>query len=171
MPIIRPALIKDAAALASFAEKSFLDPFEKSNIPEDMNLYCESSFGPDLQTAEIANTALTTLLCMNDCDLLGFAQLRRGNAPSFLPSANSTELKRLCVDAQWHGKGVAKQLMDATIASAVGESANGLWLAVWEHNPRAIAFYEKYGFAAVGEQSFLLGNDQQRDIGMFREVP
>jgi ribosomal protein S18 acetylase RimI-like enzyme len=42
---------------------------------------------------------------------------------------------------------------------------------VWERNPRAIAFYEKLGFAAVGEHEFRLGNDPQRDIVMARPVP
>jgi ribosomal protein S18 acetylase RimI-like enzyme len=35
---------------------------------------------------------------------------------------------------------------------------------VWERNPKAIAFYRKNGFRVVGEHSFMLGRDQQRDL-------
>jgi diamine N-acetyltransferase len=34
---------------------------------------------------------------------------------------------------------------------------------VWEHNPRAQAFYKKSGFVAVGSQTFFVGTDEQTD--------
>jgi ribosomal protein S18 acetylase RimI-like enzyme len=45
-----------------------------------------------------------------------------------------------------------------------------VWLAVWEHNARAIRFYEKHGFTQVGEQPFTLGRDVQTDWLMSRSV-
>jgi RimJ/RimL family protein N-acetyltransferase len=36
-------------------------------------------------------------------------------------------------------------------------------LGVWEHNPRAQAFYAKWGFRKVGEERFDLGDDIQTD--------
>jgi ribosomal protein S18 acetylase RimI-like enzyme len=45
-----------------------------------------------------------------------------------------------------------------------------VWLGVWEHNPRAIAFYKKYGFISVGEHPFPLGGDLQRDIVMAKPL-
>jgi ribosomal protein S18 acetylase RimI-like enzyme len=41
--------------------------------------------------------------------------------------------------------------------------AQTLYLSVWQHNHRAIAFYAKHGFATVGTAVFVLGNDQQMD--------
>jgi ribosomal protein S18 acetylase RimI-like enzyme len=45
-----------------------------------------------------------------------------------------------------------------------------LWLGVWERNARAIAFYEQWGYAAVGEHLFRLGSNDQRDLIMERPV-
>jgi len=45
-----------------------------------------------------------------------------------------------------------------------------VWLGVWEHNPRAIAFYRKWGFEAVGEHVFVVGTDPQRDLVMTRSA-
>ena len=45
-----------------------------------------------------------------------------------------------------------------------------IWLGVWEQNPRAIAFYTKWGFVEVGAQTFRLGSDLQRDLVMAREL-
>ena len=56
--------------------------------------------------------------------------------------------------------------MRTCIASARAHGADWLWLGVWEQNPRAIAFYQKHGFRTIGEQTFVLGTDRQRDLVM-----
>jgi ribosomal protein S18 acetylase RimI-like enzyme len=38
-----------------------------------------------------------------------------------------------------------------------------IWLGVWEHNPRGIAFYRKTGFVEVGTHDFYVGSDRQTD--------
>jgi RimJ/RimL family protein N-acetyltransferase len=52
---------------------------------------------------------------------------------------------------------------NALLDAARARGAKTLWLGVWERNPRAVAFYEKYGFTRVGEHSFTLGSDVQTD--------
>jgi ribosomal protein S18 acetylase RimI-like enzyme len=41
---------------------------------------------------------------------------------------------------------------------------------VWQINLRAITFYERAGFARVGEQTFMLGDDPQTDFVLARPV-
>ena len=48
--------------------------------------------------------------------------------------------------------------------------AETLFLGVWERNPRALRFYEKHGFRAVGTQIFRVGSDDQTDIVMARSI-
>jgi ribosomal protein S18 acetylase RimI-like enzyme len=67
------------------------------------------------------------------------------------------------VDRAWHGQGLASELMRAVKTHARGAGCDTLWLAVWEHNPRAIAFYTREGFRTVGRQPFQLGDDLQTD--------
>jgi ribosomal protein S18 acetylase RimI-like enzyme len=38
-----------------------------------------------------------------------------------------------------------------------------MWLAVWQSNARAIAFYRKVGFAVAGTAAFRLGSQLQTD--------
>ena len=45
-----------------------------------------------------------------------------------------------------------------------------LWLGVWEDNARAIRFYEKMGFKAVGEHKFMVGKNVRRDLVMEKSV-
>ena len=60
--------------------------------------------------------------------------------------------------------------MNAAIDAARARGAQTLWLGVWERNPRAVAFYEKYGFTRVGEHTFMLGDDAQTDWLFARTV-
>ena len=67
-------------------------------------------------------------------------------------------------------RGVAPALMDAALDAARARGAQTLWLGVWERNPRAVAFYAKYGFVRVGEHTFVLGGDAQTDWRFARAV-
>ena len=45
-----------------------------------------------------------------------------------------------------------------------------MWLGVWEHNRRALAFYRKRGFKVVGAHIFQVGDDAQNDLLMARKL-
>jgi ribosomal protein S18 acetylase RimI-like enzyme len=60
--------------------------------------------------------------------------------------------------------------MQRVLAAATDSDCDYVWLGVWEHNPRAIAFYRKFGFEVVGEHAFMLGQELQRDLIMTARV-
>ena len=68
------------------------------------------------------------------------------------------------------GRGVGPALMQACLDAAQRGGFDLLWLDVWERNPRAIAFYHKWGFKVVGMQVFQLGSDSQTDLLMKRHI-
>ena len=74
------------------------------------------------------------------------------------------ELERIYAQKQLIGKGVGSALMNACLDHAARHSFESVWLGVWERNERAISFYERFGFKAVGETTFLIGTDLQRDV-------
>jgi len=135
-----------------------------------MNLHCAAHYSETLQCREILDPAMQTLVCQESGQLIGFAQLRSGPGPECLCAQQPAELQRLYVSKAWHGRGVAQDLIAAATALAGASGADQIWLGVWERNPRAIAFYRKCGFADVGEQTFKLGTDLQRDIVMRRLI-
>lgn len=170
LPMLRKARHDDAKALAELAERTFRDTFAADNTPKDMDRHCRDRYGEAIQAAEIADPRRLTLLCVDGARQAGFAQLHWGDAPACVKAAAPGEIQRLYVVADWHGRGVARQLMDACIAAMEARGSDVAWLGVWERNPRAIAFYRKCGFVEVGEHVFALGNDLQRDLVMARPV-
>lgn len=102
--------------------------------------------------------------------MLGYAQMRWGAAPDCVSSSSPGEIQRLYIVEDRHGKGVAQELMRACIREIMQPGSDVVWVGVWAHNPRAIAFYKKFGFVEVGSHVFPLGGDPQRDIVMVRPL-
>lgn len=167
---IRRAARSDALALATVAERTFRDTFAADNTAEDMALHCGASYGESLQAAEIENPDIVTLLCHNGDEIIGFTQLRWRHATPSVIANMPGEIQRLYVDRAWHGRGVAQRLMRAALDALIERGCDVVWLGVWERNPKAIAFYTKLGFVAVGEHLFTVGQDPQRDVIMARPL-
>jgi len=153
--IIRRASPDDAARLADLGARTFRDTFAAHNRAEDMDAYLSRTYGEAYQRSEIADPRLITLLVEEDDALIAFAQLRATDS--------ELEIARFYVDGPWHGRGVAQSLMRVIVETARELRATRIWLGVWEHNTRAIAFYIKCGFRDCGSQPFLLGSDLQTD--------
>jgi ribosomal protein S18 acetylase RimI-like enzyme len=167
---VRRALPADAAALAEFGARTFRETFEADNTPENMALYLARSYGPELQSAELRDPRMLSLLAEDAGQLAAFSQLRDGPAPEGVTGSRPIELLRFYVDRAWQGRGVAQELMSATVAAAAERGAGAVWLAVWERNERAQAFYRKCGFEDRGAKDFMLGNDRQTDRIMARTL-
>jgi RimJ/RimL family protein N-acetyltransferase len=167
---VRPAVEGDAALLAEMGERIFRETFAPDNRPEDLEQYLRTAFGEAVQRAEIADPALQTLILDADGGAVGYAQLREAAAPAAIGADGAIELRRFYVDRAWHGRGLAQRLMQAVEQAVRARAAPGIWLGVWEHNARAIAFYRKCGFLDVGSHVFVLGSDPQTDRLMLRPM-
>jgi ribosomal protein S18 acetylase RimI-like enzyme len=166
---IRTATCEDAPALAEFAERSFRETFGCDNVESDMAQYVAHAFGDETQRAELADSRRVVLLAEIGGVIAGYAQLMNDSAPDDIVMERPViEIERFYVAHEWHGRGIAQQLMACATEAAIRADAATLWLAVWERNPRAMAFYRKSGFVDVGSRLFLLGSDRQTDRVMSR---
>ena len=166
MAVIRKADRSDALQLSRLAEKTFRDTFGPTNPADDMDFHCQTSFSEAIQASEIADPNMVTLLSESEGVLIGFAQLHWGEAPECVLGESPGEIRRLYVETDWHGRGVAHDLVNECLEEMKKRGSDVVWLGVWERNPRAIAFYQKFGFVEVGDHIFQLGTDPQRDIVM-----
>jgi ribosomal protein S18 acetylase RimI-like enzyme len=160
---IRRGSPEDASALAELAMRTFHDTYAEFNTAEDMRAYLERVYGVEQQTRELSDPGMITVLADSPDGLVGFAQVRRGEAPSCVGQDDAVEVYRFYVDRGAHGTGVAARLMDGVKTAARDLGGRRLWLGVWERNPRAIAFYRKSGFSDAGTTTFQLGSDLQTD--------
>lgn len=165
------ATTADAAILAELAARWFEETFGPDNDPEDMRLYLANSFSEEQQRAELAEEDRAVWIAVDESgEWVGYASMRRGTRSHGVVGDRPAEVQRIYADRKWHGRGVAATLMAACVEQARAWKCDVLWLAVWERNPRAIAFYEKTGFRKVGRQTFMLGRDLQHDDVMSRSL-
>lgn len=146
----RVATPADAHALAEFARRAFHDAYVAVMEPDLLARVLAEQFGVARQRGEIEDPAAAWIVAQVDGVLAGYACLRTGRMPEVGTPPAPMEVARFYVDRAWHGRGLARALMDATVAHARRLGGRTLWLAVWQRNPRAIAFYRKYGFTQVG---------------------
>lgn len=167
---LRRAVPGDAPTLAVLAERTFREAFGERNAPSNLDLHCERYFGPDMQAREISDRGIVTTLALTSGQLIGFTQLMPVRPQPQVVAKRPAELNRIYVVAAWQGKGVAQALLKDAFASASAAGADCLWLGVWEHNTKAIAFYRKSGFDPVGSHTFMLGEERQRDLIMSARI-
>lgn len=168
MITVRKGEAADAAGLAELAAATFRDAFAADNAPEDLALHLAQSYGVAQQQAELTDPGILTLVAFDGEDMTGYAQVCRSEPPPCVATAGAMELWRFYVSQSWHGRGVAQALMQAVVGAARAQGAAALWLGVWEHNPRARAFYRKAGFTDVGSKVFVVGTDAQTDRVMLK---
>ena len=167
---IRRATVDDASFLADLGARTFYETFAVDNTPEDMAAYLATFFSPALQAKEITDPNTTLLVAEIDGIAAGYAKLELSVAPFCVTGPDPVELSRLYVSREFIGSGVGAALMESCINEAERVGNTTMWLGVWERNERAQGFYERWGFKEVGEHSFLLGSDAQRDLIMQRGI-
>lgn len=167
---IRRASAADNELLAAIGARAFADTFGPENSAEDMAAYLAGAFSPAKQAAELADPLGVFLIAEAGGQTAGFAHVHQGPPPAAGLGQRPLEIARLYALSGFIGRGVGAALMAACLAEAEARGCDYAWLGVWERNPRARAFYARWGFAETGTQSFRLASDVQRDIIMQRQV-
>lgn len=169
---LREATLQDAWLIADLSRQTFSETFADDNDPADMRLFLEEQFTRGRLAMEVGAQGNTFLLAEREGGVAGYAKIRRAPLPpgSDGPGGDraALEIARLYAVQAAIGTGVGAFLMQACLDRAAAAGLPLVWLGVWEHNRRAIAFYERWGFLPCGEQEFLLGRDIQRDLIMWR---
>ena len=168
--VIRRATEGDAVVLSRMALKIFLDTFAAQNKAEDIEMHAALSYSPEIQCAEVRDLSKVWLIAEVDGEPAGFAMVGEPGSESCRAFESPVELFRFYIDKEWHGRGVARPMMDAVDDIARTLGGRTLCLGVWEHNLRAIRFYQKSGFNDAGSQPYLLGTDLQTDRVMVRSL-
>ena len=167
---VRKGKVDDAAAITEISERIFVRTFADQNTPDDLALYVTTSFNAAAQRSELEDPDATYLLMFVDEVLGAFALLRRDAMDPVVHGEGPVEIQRFYVDQDFHGRGIAAELMKSCMATAESIGGRTVWLGVWEKNPRAIRFYEKCGFVDIGVHEFHLGRDVQTDRVMMRPI-
>ncbi len=160
---IRSCSLQDVDTLVSLGIRTFRDTFDEVNTAENMMDYINKTFTARKMRDEMLEEGSVFFLAEFEKQPIGYARVRRSETPEGLTATTPLEIERLYADKKFIGKRVGHFLMGSCIHYAKEHSCDVIWLGVWEHNLRAIAFYTKWGFEKFGQHTFILGDDPQID--------
>jgi len=162
--IIKEISSQEIPALKELAIRIFVDTFSDTNAPENMKAFLDKDYTIDNFQKEFQEKEARCFFIMEEEVPAGYLRLRRSNteAEHYL-GTNTLEIHRLYVDQKFHGKNAGALLMQHALAIAKELKVEWIWLGVWEKNPRAQRFYEKWGFERFSEHVFQMGDEAQTD--------
>lgn len=162
--------VSDVSILRGIARDTFIETFSEANKAEDMDRYLAKNFSEDQLARELSNPNSFFYVAEVNGNVVGYLKLNTAHAQTEPQAADALEIERIYVLSSYHGHGVGQALYHHAMSVAEDRKASYVWLGVWEHNHRALRFYEKNGLIAFGTHIFQLGNDQQTDILMKKSV-
>lgn len=167
---IRQISVDDILSLQKIGSETFKETFSSSNTEENLKVYLDSAFTVNKLMTELDNPFSAFYFAELENVIIGYLKLNFGNAQTELKDNKAVEIERIYVLKEFHGMKVGQLIYEKAIEIARLNNAEYVWLGVWEENPRAIRFYKKNGFVEFDKHIFKMGNEDQTDIMMKKEL-
>ncbi|MFC6099162.1 GNAT family N-acetyltransferase [Olivibacter domesticus] len=168
--IISKASFNELETIQQLGRETFSETFAQSNTAADMKRYLEENFNEHKVRTELSNPDSIFFIAWEDEKAVGYLKVNSGNAQTEIQDHTALEIERIYVRSSHHGKKVGQLLYEKALEIAEDQNKSYVWLGVWEENPRAIRFYEKNGFVTFDKHIFKMGNDEQTDIMMKKNL-
>lgn len=157
-------------ALSVLARQTFYDTFTGTCTEEDMQSFLDHHYSKEQLGKELQDDEMYCFFAEADGLPVAYLQFQENyrNFPE-VKKWKALELKRIYVQKELQGKGIAQKLMDFFLDFAAEKKYEVVWLGVWEHNLRAQKFYDKYGFEDSGHtHDFPIGSTPQTDKWLWK---
>lgn len=168
--LIRYAGTEDAELIADLSRRTFHETFGYVNTKANMDKFMNQQFAREQLINEVSEPGNIFLLAFDGDVPVGYVRMREGEKYPEFGGKDAIEIVRIYSVNSYLGTGVGQQLMRQCVFIAKEIKKEIIWLGVWEKNPRAIAFYTKWGFEKFAEHEFLLGDDVQTDWLMMKKI-
>ena len=167
---IKVACNNDAAVLSRLGKTTFKETYEPFNNKKNFQKYLKASFSEESTKAQLEDPGNFFLLAQLGNKNVGYAKLKENNKPFHDKSINAVELERIYVLKAHQGGGIGNNLLDKCLAFAQLRKYPVMWLGVWEKNLSALKFYQRQGFVVFGSHKFELGDEEQNDYLMKKDL-
>ncbi len=162
--------IEDVDALRALSIKTFYETFAPMNTAENMKAYLQHAYDRNKLLRELHNKNSQFFFLRADGVVAGYLKLNEAAAQTEIHDAKSLEIERIYVSSGFQGNGLGQYMMEQALQIAAARQKGYVWLGVWEKNKKALGFYRKNGFYKQGAHSFCVGDDEQTDYIMRKDV-
>jgi ribosomal protein S18 acetylase RimI-like enzyme len=167
---LKKVTIDEVEMLHELSIKTFIDTYASFNTAADMKLYIQEDLSIETLSREIEDTKTEFYFAILQEQTIGFLKINHRSAKNINPLEKGIEIERIYVLKEFQRMKVGRFLYTCAEEIAKNQGYDYIWLGVWEHNSNARMFYEKIGFIPFGDHIFKLGQDEQRDILMRKDL-
>ena len=156
--IYRTPTAADASALSELAISSFTDTFGHLYSAENLNLFVAQALSVTVVTQELLSPMRRYRVAEESGRMVAYCKVGFDHTLSLdLPGRAVMELKQLYLRSSQFGSGVADNLMEWAIDTARNQNMDDIVLSVYNDNPRAQRFYQRFGFVHAANCFFMVG--------------
>ncbi|MFS4447545.1 N-acetyltransferase family protein [Maribacter sp. 2307UL18-2] len=161
MEHIRQASTEDAQHISRLGRITFTEAFgHLFRDANDLNTYLDTTFNAEKITDSLQKSDNLYWIAFSDERPVGYAKLKLRSSSEFLTSDKVSQLQKIYVLNDFLSMKIGKRLQDILLAKARESGAKAIWLSVLNSNQRAIGFYEKNDFRAIGSHQFRIGRER-----------
>jgi len=150
--------VEDCDLIAQISKKTFLESHGKSASKKDVDLFISTTYKKEILLKELNNPTIEYNLIYYKNKIAGYSKIEFNVANNNIEDKNITKLDRFYLLKEFYGQKLGAKLFDFNIELSKRNQQNGIWLAVWIENHKAIKFYTKVGFKIVGKYNFKISN-------------
>ncbi len=160
MTEIRRADVSDAPYIALLGRITFGETFKHLfRDPNDLIEYYERTFSVQKIRHSLQKPNNRFWLALDHGLPMGYAKLKLDSISQLIVHKNVCQLQKIYVLKDFLGKKVGVQLQKHLLEEARASHHEVIWLTVLDTNARAIDFYKKDEFIAVGDTKFDIGKE------------
>jgi ribosomal protein S18 acetylase RimI-like enzyme len=168
--VIRRAGPEDAEILAEIGARTFCETFAHLYSSEDLEAFLAEAYGLERTRADLADPAKAAWLVEIGGEVVGYAQAGPCGLPHPDVGPSCGELKRFYLRKEWQGGGLGGNLFSEVMAWLERDGPRDIWIGVWSENFGAQRFYERHGFAKVGDYGFQVGSTTDHEFILKRRA-
>lgn len=167
---IRECTINDLPLLRNISYQTYDDTFRDMNTVSSMIAYLEQAFDIHKLRGELSNSNSVFYFLYSGEELAGYLKLNEYQVQTDINDPGSLEVERIYIIKKFQGQGLGSVLMNKAIETAILRDKHYIWLGVWEKNQKALSFYTGKGFYKMGTHSFFMGEEEQTDYIMRKDL-
>jgi ribosomal protein S18 acetylase RimI-like enzyme len=162
--------ISDVNLLKELSILTFRESYSHNNDPVQFEIYISQAFTAEKLLTELQNTNSRFYLILNNSEVVGYLKLNFAAAQTDINDDDSIEIERIYLLKSHQRKGIGSLILDFVEKLAIAFNKSYIWLGVWDENLSAIAFYKAKNFLTFGQHTFTIGNIDQIDILLKKQV-
>lgn len=168
--IIFEAEAKHIPLLRDLGAQTFREAYQNDADANNMDLYIKDTFTIANIEVDFYNPETKYLLAQFQGTWAAYVLLRWDHTHETVEGTKALRLHRIYVVQKFWRHKIGSRLMTYIIDFARLQGYEYLWLVVWNENPKAIQFYQRWGFEHAGYQKFEFGNEVTNDWVMRKKL-